>query len=234
MPELVTVVRAFVERHNGKMVYTRRSADEFAGGLWCLPGGKVERGETHKGALLRELAEEIGGIPDSGIRYCFSQEPVPHNGKLYRQDYFHVDIEYAMLRRGSDIEALAVLWPGDALLLDGITFANGVAHHFHDSMRRAGVRFPGWELADACFQGTGSIPEPRSYAPHLSPLRSREELLRWMQANSPVPAENIETALDRWMSRNGLADAAEVAAYRERIARRALAEYCLPHRNESL
>lgn len=27
---------------------------------WMLPGGKIERGETHAGAAVRELAEETG------------------------------------------------------------------------------------------------------------------------------------------------------------------------------
>ena len=42
------------------LLAARRAADAAQGGLWELPGGKVERGESDAIALARELAEELG------------------------------------------------------------------------------------------------------------------------------------------------------------------------------
>lgn len=60
----LTVVAALAERPfscGGRAVFlARRSASGRHGGLWELPGGKVEPGEEPGPALLRELREELG------------------------------------------------------------------------------------------------------------------------------------------------------------------------------
>ena len=56
----VLVVGAAVVDADRRLLAARRTAPPALAGLWELPGGKVEAGETPRDALVRELAEELG------------------------------------------------------------------------------------------------------------------------------------------------------------------------------
>jgi A/G-specific adenine glycosylase len=56
---VVKVVLALIH-HDGRYLAQRRPADKHAGGVWELPGGKLEAGEDERRALAREVAEELG------------------------------------------------------------------------------------------------------------------------------------------------------------------------------
>jgi A/G-specific adenine glycosylase len=62
---------------NGRYLIGRRPPEGLLGGLWEFPGGKVEAGETHKRALVRELREELGievavGQRVASVRHAYS------------------------------------------------------------------------------------------------------------------------------------------------------------------
>lgn len=61
-------------RKNGRYLLGKRPSTGLLGGLWEFPGGKVEPGETHEEALVRELREEM----DITIRVCERIASVKH------------------------------------------------------------------------------------------------------------------------------------------------------------
>ena len=58
-PVRVDVVGAALVR-DGRLLAARRTRPAHLAGLWELPGGKVEAGESDEQALVRELREELG------------------------------------------------------------------------------------------------------------------------------------------------------------------------------
>ncbi|MBO0655140.1 NUDIX domain-containing protein [Streptomyces triculaminicus] len=55
-----TVVGAVIADAEGKVLLLHRPADDYLGGLWELPSGGVDTGESLIEALRREVAEETG------------------------------------------------------------------------------------------------------------------------------------------------------------------------------
>ncbi len=63
------VVVARLVNDSGRILLAQRAADGLLGGLWELPGGKVQAGEGLESALRRELREELGITRVTGLRY---------------------------------------------------------------------------------------------------------------------------------------------------------------------
>lgn len=56
----VSVSTCFIESHDGKILVLQRSKTGDQPNTWCIPGGKVESGESAKAAIAREVQEETG------------------------------------------------------------------------------------------------------------------------------------------------------------------------------
>ncbi len=54
-----------VALHDGKILMIERGHEPGLG-LWALPGGRVEGGETMENAVVREMAEETGLVVECG------------------------------------------------------------------------------------------------------------------------------------------------------------------------
>ena len=72
----VPVVRLVVPDASGRILILRRAPGSTGGGQWCLPGGKIDYGDTVEQAALRELQEETG-LGATNLRFLFYQDSLP-------------------------------------------------------------------------------------------------------------------------------------------------------------
>jgi 8-oxo-dGTP diphosphatase len=85
------VVGAVVQ-HDNKILLLQRPDDDFMGGIWELPSGKVDPDESLDVALIREVGEETG-LAVSAIRdYLGCFDYTSGSGKKSRQFNFAVDV----------------------------------------------------------------------------------------------------------------------------------------------
>ena len=66
---MVEVVAALIWE-NDRFMICKRPAHKARGLLWEFVGGKVEPGETHAGALVRECREELAITVKVGTLFC--------------------------------------------------------------------------------------------------------------------------------------------------------------------
>jgi 8-oxo-dGTP diphosphatase len=85
-----------------RVFLARRSADAGHGGLWELPGGKVEEGESAHAALLREIREELG------VGLSIQGPPRRYESEIGGREYsFIVFPATFLLPRGQDFSLAA-------------------------------------------------------------------------------------------------------------------------------
>jgi 8-oxo-dGTP diphosphatase len=93
-------VGAVVKDDQGRLLLIKRGHAPGAG-LWSLPGGRIEPGETDTEALVREMREETGLVIEAGRLIGTVQRPAQGGGVLDIRDYA-VTISGGMLRAGDD------------------------------------------------------------------------------------------------------------------------------------
>lgn len=60
MKNTIVVAVKGVILHKGKVLIVKRALDDYRGGTWECPGGKIDFGEDLEVALIREIEEEVG------------------------------------------------------------------------------------------------------------------------------------------------------------------------------
>lgn len=106
-PREVPCVGAIVRDDAGRLLLIRRG-NPPAQGLWSLPGGRVEVGETHEAAVLRELREETGVDGTLGRHVGEVRRDAPDGSVYVIQDYL-VTVDGSTVPRAGD-DALDAVW----------------------------------------------------------------------------------------------------------------------------
>ncbi len=66
LPLLLVAACALIDA-DGRVLLAQRPEGKSLAGFWEFPGGKVEPGETPEETVIRELAEEVGIVTESGL-----------------------------------------------------------------------------------------------------------------------------------------------------------------------
>jgi 8-oxo-dGTP diphosphatase len=102
----VPVVRLIVSDSSGCVLILRRAGGTTRGGDWCLPGGKIDYGDTVEESAARELEEETG-LRAKNMRFLFYQDSLaPGPGQMHCINlYFECDVEGDFALNGESTEA---------------------------------------------------------------------------------------------------------------------------------
>ena len=76
-----------------KILFLKRPDNEYLGGIFELPSGKVETNETLKEALIREVKEETNLDIHSVVNFIDSFDYESKSGKRTRQFNYLIDVK---------------------------------------------------------------------------------------------------------------------------------------------
>lgn len=108
----IPCVGAVVLDAGGRILLVRR-ANPPAQGQWSIPGGRVEPGETHEAAVVRELLEEteVRAVVDREVGTVL--RPAPGGGTYVIRDYLLIAPADALAVAGDDAADVAWVAPAE-------------------------------------------------------------------------------------------------------------------------
>ena len=106
-------VRAIITNPQNQVLILKRDKTDFGQGAWCLPGGKVDYGQTVVEALAAELREELS-VRLLSAEFAWYQNSLPpvSGDPHYINFYFHCRIE-GKIRLNEESSAFAWIGPED-------------------------------------------------------------------------------------------------------------------------
>jgi 8-oxo-dGTP diphosphatase len=118
---LVPCVGAVIKDDLGRLLLIKRGHSPGAG-LWSLPGGRIEPGETDAEALVREVREETGLAVEAGHLLGTVQRP-GHDGDVFDIRDYAATVTGGLLQPGDD--AADARWV-DAIELESLPITEGL------------------------------------------------------------------------------------------------------------
>ena len=113
---VIPCVGAIVTDGRGRLLMIKRGHDPGAG-LWSIPGGRIEPGETDAEALVREMIEETGLTVEVGRLIGRVQRPGLNGAVIDIRDYAATVIG-GTLHAGDDAADARWVAPGELESLD--------------------------------------------------------------------------------------------------------------------
>ena len=120
--DIVPCVGAIITDAAGRLLLIKRG-HEPGKGLWSIPGGRVEPGETDEQAVIREVREETGLVVQPGRLIGAVRRPAPAGAMLDIRDYA-ATVTGGTLAAGDDADDAR--WAGPAELA-GLPLTDGLA-----------------------------------------------------------------------------------------------------------
>ena len=113
---VIPCVGAIVTDGRGRLLMIKRGHDPGAG-LWSIPGGRIEPGETDAEALVREMIEETGLTVEVGRLIGRVQRPGLNGAVIDIRDYA-ATVTGGTLRAGDDAADARWVAPAELESLD--------------------------------------------------------------------------------------------------------------------
>ena len=113
---VIPCVGAIVADGQGRLLMIKRGHEPGAG-LWSIPGGRIEPGETDAEAVVREMIEETGLTVEVGRLIGRVQRPGLDGTVIDIRDYA-ATVTGGTLRAGDDAADARWVAPGDLESLD--------------------------------------------------------------------------------------------------------------------
>ncbi len=119
----VPVVRLIIPDSSGKVLILRRSHSRYSEGSWCLPGGKIDYGQTAEETVVKELNEETA-LTCTSARFLFYQDSLPVvKGKMHCLNLYFECTVRGDITLNEESSEYAVIGPDDLNKYD-IAFRN--------------------------------------------------------------------------------------------------------------
>ena len=125
--DVVPCVGAIITDAAGRLLLIKRG-HEPGKGLWSIPGGRVEPGETDDQAVIREVREETGLVVRPGRLIGAVRRVAPGGAVLDIRDYA-ATVTGGTLAAGDDADAAR--WAGRAELA-GLPLTDGLTEALTD------------------------------------------------------------------------------------------------------